>query len=288
MGERARSFAPEVDRGRRRGRGWVAESAPEEEEGGGGFAWLLLFAVVAASLVAGGAMAVVPRAAQMWPWALGRAAGLVSFLLVTVVVLLGIWQSHPWNRRWAGFSLVLSHRAHVLLTLFTLFFVLLHALSLALDPYAGVGFVGMLIPGAATYRSIPVALGVLALYAGLLTGITAGLGPRLGRRVWLPIHRWAVLILVAGWFHGVLAGSDTLQLRPFYAITGGAVLVLAVTRYLGARAPARRAGAPRPEAWPAAAPTRGDGQVDAVPPSLPPRHADPAPEERERVAVGAR
>ena len=48
-----------------------------------------------------------------------------------------------------------------------------HIVSLILDPYAGVGIAGAFIPGLSGYRSSPVALGTLALYAFLITAITA-------------------------------------------------------------------------------------------------------------------
>ena len=38
-------------------------------------------------------------------------------------------------------------------------------MSLVADPYAGVGIAGAFIPGMSDYRSAPVALGTLALYA---------------------------------------------------------------------------------------------------------------------------
>ena len=214
----------------------------DEEAGAGGLAWAFLAAIVAGSIVAAIALAVVPRGPQNWPWAFGRAAGLVAMLLISAAGLLGLWQSHPWSRRHPVISRPVVNRLHVLLVVFTLCFVLAHVVALSLDPYAQVGIIGALVPGASTYRPLPVALGTLALYAGLLTGITAALGPRIGRRIWLPIHRGAAIVLALGWIHGVLAGSDTPQLRLLYAGIGLSLLVLAATRYMATTPGRARAG----------------------------------------------
>ena len=76
-------------------------------------------------------------------------------------------------------------------------------------------------------------------YAGLLAGLTAALAGRVAIRIWWPIHKVAALTLAAVWAHGVLAGSDTKLLLPLYLGTGGAVVVLALSRY-AARTPADR------------------------------------------------
>ncbi len=213
----------------------------DQDAGAGGLAWAFLAAIVAGSIVAAVALAVVPRGPQNWPWAFGRAAGLVAMLLISASGILGLWQSHPWSRRHPVIARPVVNRLHSLLMVFTLCFVLAHVLALSLDPYAQVGILGALVPGAAVYRPLPVALGTLALYAGLLTGVTAALGPRIGRRVWLPIHRGAGVVLALAWVHGVLAGSDTPQLRTLYAAIGLCLLLLAATRYMATGAARVRA-----------------------------------------------
>jgi len=122
-------------------------------------------------------------------------------------------------------------RVHVSLAVFTLAFTVLHIVALASDRYAGVGWRGALVPGLASYRPLPVTLGVIGLYAGLLAGVTAAAAGRFAGRVWWPIHKVAILSLVLVWVHGVLAGSDTPALLVMYVTSGAAVIVLAVSRY---------------------------------------------------------
>ena len=82
-------------------------------------------------------------------------------------------------------------------------------------------------------------LGVIALYAGLLAGLTAALAGRVAVRIWWPVHKVALLTLVLVWAHSTFAGSDGPLLRPMYLLTGAAVIALAVSRYV-ARTPADR------------------------------------------------
>jgi hypothetical protein len=168
-------------------------------------------------------------------WTVARACGITAYLLLVALTAVGLWLAHPSSRtaRRPGRALLL--RAHLSLAVLTLTMVVLHAVLLALDPYAGVGWRGVLVPGASSYRSLPVTLGVLALYAGLLIGITARFAGRFGR-LWLPVHRTASAVLGLVWMHAVLSGTDAHALRGLYLGTGVALLVLAALRHLGAAA----------------------------------------------------
>ncbi len=173
------------------------------------------------------------------PWILGRAAGVTTYVLLVALVAMGLVLSHPWRNRVARPSTATRIRVHVSLAVFTLAFLVLHVLVLATDSYAGVGLRGALLPMGATYRPVPVTLGVIGAYAGLLAGLTAALAGRVTARVWWPLHKVAALSLVLVWVHAVLAGSDSAPLLALYLVSGGAVALLALSRY-AARTPADR------------------------------------------------
>lgn len=173
------------------------------------------------------------------PWILGRASGIAAYLLLVALVSLGLVLSHPWRTRWRRPAAPARIRVHVSLATFTLAFLLLHIVVLATDEYAQVGWWGALLPMASGHRPVAVALGVIATYAGLLTGLTAAFAGRWARRVWWPVHKVAALSLVAAWAHAVFAGSDSTALAPMYAITAAAVIALAASRYT-ARTPSDR------------------------------------------------
>ena len=172
-------------------------------------------------------------------WVLGRASGLGSYVLLLALVTTGLVLSHPWSRRLRRPSAATRLALHSALATFTLVFVALHVVVLATDPWAQVGWRGVLLPMASTYRPVPVTLGVIAVWAGLLTGITARWAGRFVGRFWWPVHKVAAGTLGLVWAHSVLAGTDTPLLRAFYLATGLGVVGLAITRY-AARTPSDR------------------------------------------------
>jgi hypothetical protein len=168
--------------------------------------------------------------AQMRLWLVGRASGMAAYLLLTVQVVLGLVLSHPVNQS----TWKLSKRLfpwHENLWVFVLAFLGAHVASLVLDPYAGVGLGGAFIPGLSSYRSWPVALGTLGLYALFITGLTARYTKMLPAGAWLRIHRMSLVVLALAWTHGVLAGTDSDAFVLVYALSGVFVLAAAAYRY---------------------------------------------------------
>jgi hypothetical protein len=165
------------------------------------------------------------------PWIVGRASGITAYLLLVALVAMGLLLSHPWRTRWTRPSSLTRIRVHVALAAFTLTFTTVHVVVLATDRYAGVGWAGALLPMGASYRPVPVTLGVIGLYSGLISGITAALAGRVVARLWWPLHKVSALALVLVWLHGLLAGSDSAALLAVYLTSGAALLALAVSRY---------------------------------------------------------
>lgn len=203
-----------------------------------GLALLITTSAAVTSWLIGVAVARVSTSREA-PWIVGRAAGTTAYLLLVALVALGLVLSHPWRTRIRRPSAAARIRMHVSLSAFTFAFLVLHVLVLATDRYAGVGLRGALLPLGATYRPVPVTLGLIGTYAGLLAGVTAVMAGHVGSRIWWPIHKVAAVSLVLVWVHGVMSGSDTPMLMALYLVTGGATLVLAVSRY-AARTPSDR------------------------------------------------
>lgn len=167
-------------------------------------------------------------------WIAGRSLGLAAYATLAGLVALGVWTRHPWRLRRKVLHPETVLRAHAALAAATVGLLAGHVVSLVLDRYAGVGWRGILVPGAATYRSGAVALGVVAMYLLVMVSATASLAGRMTGRTWLPVHRVAVVTFALVWVHGVLAGTDTPRLRILYAASGLLVAGLVGTRY-GAR-----------------------------------------------------
>lgn len=223
----------------------MADRAPTDR-GGGALAAacfaLAILASAASAAFAGWILLDTVRGASKVPWVLARASGLTSYVLLVLLVALGLMLAHPWSRRLRRPTAATRLGLHVTLATFTLAFTLLHVVVLATDPWAKVGWLGALLPLASEYRPVPVTLGVLAVWSGLITGVTARLAGGVFARVWWPVHKVSAVALALVWAHSVLAGSDTVALRWFYLAAAAGVLALAVSRY-AARTPADRVAA---------------------------------------------
>ena len=180
---------------------------------------------------------------RYFPWLSGRALGISAYLALTALVLVGIWTRHPWRQRMAVLHPEARLRLHAALATASVALVGGHLAFLASDKYAGVGWVGALVPFEATYRPVAVAFGVVAMLYMVLLTATARLAGRWGARHWHLYHHLAVLAFASAWIHGVRAGTDTPTLRWLYVATGALVVVATVTRYAFAQ-PRRRVPGP--------------------------------------------
>jgi methionine sulfoxide reductase heme-binding subunit len=174
------------------------------------------------------------RQAELRLWLAARATGIVAFLLLTAQVVFGLVLSHPHNKTtWRLSKLVFPWHDH--LWVFVTAFAAGHIVSLVADPKAHVGILGAFIPGLSQYRSVPVALGTLSLYAFLITALTARQTRLLPAGRWLTLHRLAIGIFAVTWVHGMLAGTDSDLLRPVYILAAIVVIEAAAYRYWAAR-----------------------------------------------------
>lgn len=195
-----------------------------------------------------------PYQAQMRVWLAARATGITALVLLTVMVVLGLALSHPDQAKWKQAKRI--YPWHETLWVFVIAFLVVHVAAIVLDPYANVGILGALLPGLSKYRTVPVAVGSIGLYAVIITGATARWTRLLPSGFWLKLHRFAVVALALGWIHGVLVGTDTPTLLALYWAIAGVTMGAAVYRYWIVRQRARRhapapvAGAPQPPPGP--------------------------------------
>jgi sulfoxide reductase heme-binding subunit YedZ len=216
-----------------------------------GRSFVLLVAVVAIVLVyATGqiAPADTPFQAQMRVWLAARATGIATLVLLTLQVLIGLVLSHPTNQTtWKLSKRFFPWHENVLVFIAAL--LLAHVVTIVVDPFAGVGLGGALLPGLSEYRSAPVALGTLGMYALAVTAVSARYTRLLPAGVWLKLHRLSLVVLILSWLHGLLAGTDSDALRPLYVVSMALVLAAGAHRYWvirRERVSARQAASPRP------------------------------------------
>jgi predicted ferric reductase len=170
------------------------------------------------------------RQAQLRIWLTTRAAGFTALMLLSIQVALGLVLSHPTNKStWKLSKLLFPWHENA--WVFVLAFLAAHIVAIVLDGYADVGLVGAFLPGLSHYRSPAVALGTMALYAMLATGLTARYTKLLPAGVWLKLHRLSLVVFALAWLHGVLAGTDSVAMASLYGASGMFVLAAGAYRY---------------------------------------------------------
>ncbi|MHB8960921.1 MAG: ferric reductase-like transmembrane domain-containing protein [Candidatus Limnocylindrales bacterium] len=209
-------------------------------------ATLVIIGAVAALVALGITDQVIPatdaRTISVRPWVAARALGITAYLLLALQVAAGVWLSHPRNAGDPRTNRVVFPW-HELLTVFMGAFLTLHIVLLAVDPYAGVDWIGAFVPGFSQYRPVPVAIGSVALYAMIITAATARWTRLLPAGWWLKIHRLTALVFLMAWVHGILAGTDSMALLPLYLLTGGLVLLGIAHRWWSTIGVAQRSAA---------------------------------------------
>jgi hypothetical protein len=183
-------------------------------------------------------------------WDTARAGGLISYVLLTASVSLGLvlrnrWQSSRWPR-------LVTNELHGYVSLLALVFIAVHVLAVAVDPFTHFGIAAVLVPFASHYRPIWMSLGIVALYLLLAVWVSTRLRQRIGHRLWRQIHVLTFAVYGAATLHGLGTGSDTRTgwAVALYATSLGLVGTLAAIRLL---APVGRDARPRPLAALAAA-----------------------------------
>jgi sulfoxide reductase heme-binding subunit YedZ len=139
-------------------------------------------------------------------WYLARGSGLVTLVLLTVVVALGIGARSgrtPFNL--PRFAVNLLHRNAALLAAV---FLVVHVVSLLFDPYAQLRLFDLIVPFAGNYRPVWQGLGTTALDLVLAIVVTSLLRRRVGARAWRAVHWLAYLCWPIALLHGLGTGTD--------------------------------------------------------------------------------
>ncbi|MEO9174977.1 MAG: ferric reductase-like transmembrane domain-containing protein [Gaiellales bacterium] len=139
-------------------------------------------------------------------WYLARGTGVVSFVLLTAIVVLGICaQMGIGARAIPRFATTILHRN---LSLLVLAFLAIHIASSVLDPYAAISWTDAVIPLRAGYRPLWLGLGAVALDLLLALAITSLLRARIGLRTWRSIHWLAYACWPIALVHALGTGTD--------------------------------------------------------------------------------
>ena len=166
----------------------------------------------------------------MRTWVILRSAGVGAYLMLFLSVAWGlVATSGALGRRVSKASAVSIHQ---FVSTCGLLLLGIHVGGLLMDPFMPFGASEILVPGAASYRPLATALGVIAMYSTIAVLVTSWIRKRLGTTWWRRMHLLAVPAFVLSLAHGVFSGTDST--RPWmwwmYLVTGSVVVFLVVLR----------------------------------------------------------
>ncbi|GAB6899554.1 ferric reductase-like transmembrane domain-containing protein [Kineosporia succinea] len=172
-------------------------------------------------------------------WYLARGSGVVSLILFTVVVALGIGTRS--GRAFAGLNRLVVASVHRSAALLALVFLTIHVVTLMFDPYAQLSLVDVLLPFGSGYRPFWVGLGTLALDLALAVTVTSLLRDRIGAKAWRAVHWLAYAMWPIAVVHGIGSGTDrdTVWMLALDAVCVISVVGVAVSTHPALRRPAK-------------------------------------------------
>jgi sulfoxide reductase heme-binding subunit YedZ len=170
-------------------------------------------------------------------WYLTRGTGLVTLLLLTASVVLGVLQVRRWGS--PRFVVVSLHRAVSLLVVALL---AVHVATAVLDGFAPIRLLDAVLPFAGAYRPVWLGLGAVALDLLVALTVTSLLRRRLGLRAWRAVHWVAYGCWPVALVHGWGTGSDTRSAWMLAVTLACTAAVLAAVMWRLAGAPPDRAG----------------------------------------------
>jgi DMSO/TMAO reductase YedYZ heme-binding membrane subunit len=208
---------------------------------------------------------VLAEATKVW-WYVSRSSGIVAWGLAAMAVLWGLALSTR--------ALGAKPRAPWLLDVhrfvggLTIVFVVVHLVSLMLDPFVSFDVVEILVPMASAWKAAAVAWGVVAFYLLLAVELTSLAKSRLPNSVWRGVHLTSYALYGMATVHLLLAGSDRRNplLLGAVLVSVAAIVFFSIYRIIGpGRAASVRAGAKAAETGTTAAtPPEAGNEVGAA------------------------
>src|SRR5262250_124335 len=164
-------------------------------------------------------------------WYASRATGVVTMLLLTAVLLLGILVNR--QGRLPGLPSFAVTGLHRNVSLLAVAFLAIHVITAIVDPYVTIGLATAVLPFVSSYKPLWLGLGAVSLDLMAALIVTSLVRARIGRKTWRVVHwvayaAWPIAVL-----HSIGTGPD-LRRGPLLWLTLGSVL--AVVAAIGWRA----------------------------------------------------
>ena len=140
-------------------------------------------------------------------WYLSRAAGTVSIVLLTVVVVLGVITAG--RRRPTGEQATIVMAMHRWLSLGMVAFLVVHIATAILDTYVSISALAALLPFTSSYETVWVGLGTLAVDILIAVLVTSWFRHRIPERTWRLVHWAAYALWPLAIIHGFVLGTTS-------------------------------------------------------------------------------
>lgn len=178
-------------------------------------------------------------------WLMSRAAGVTSYALASVAVIAGLAISGKVSDRPGGAKALRAVHEHAAIG--ALLFLVVHVVTLLLDPWLKPGVTGALVPFTIGYRPVAVAAGIVGGYLAALLGLSFYARRRIGQARWRRLHRFTIVAWALALLHALFAGTDatTVWMRMILAVTAAPIVVLFIGRVREGRRRAARRVSPR-------------------------------------------
>jgi predicted ferric reductase len=155
--------------------------------------------------------------ASTLPWYVSRATGVVSLVLLTAVMVIGILINR--QGRLPGLPRFAVTNLHRNLSLMAVVFIVIHVVTAVLDGYVSIPLISGVIPFTSGYEGFWLGLGAISSDLMLALIVTSLIRGRLSRRVWKAVHWLAYASWPVAFAHSIGSSSD---------LQGGLLLGLAV------------------------------------------------------------
>jgi DMSO/TMAO reductase YedYZ heme-binding membrane subunit len=199
-------------------------------------------------------------------WYVSRATGFVSWTLLAVSVLWGLFATNKTLARSTAPAWVLDLHRHV--GGLAVVFVAVHVAVLPLDTYTDWGWSDLFVPMTARWHPLAIAFGIVALYLLLAVEVTSLLQRRMPREWWRRVHILSFPLYVVASIHLLAAGTDAAnQIAQGLVIVASTLIAfLTGVRLLGVASPRAAPRSRTSTALPPRHTPTGDGTpaVDAL------------------------
>ncbi len=153
--------------------------------------------------------------ASTLPWYVSRATGVVSLLLLTAVMVLGILVNR--QGRLPGLPRFAVTNLHRNLSLMAVMFVVIHVVTAVIDGYVSVPLISGVIPFTSGYEGFWLGLGAISLDLMLALIVTSLVRGHLSHRLWKAVH-WADYACWPVAFAHSLGSSTDMQRGPLLGL----------------------------------------------------------------------